>query len=331
MTGVLEGLEPEVARYEDAVVNADPAAAASVVRRLLAGGADPTVVLLDVIAAVQRRVGDRWQSGEWSVPQEHAATSVAVGLAEEIVRHVRASVRPTRTLLMACPEQEWHALPALLTAGVLAAGAWDVTLLGASTPPGRLAAHLHDRGPDATGISCSVIRSLPAARRFVEASTAAGVPVLAGGPAFGPDDLRARALGATGWAPDARSAVDVLATFPDFVPPTAPLDPAAVTEHAELERRRDAWVEEVVRGSGIAVIVTADPADAGILQGSVEQLLHALSGALLTGDPRPVPEAIGWAGEVLGARGYDPRSVGELVDVLRERVTHLPRTSALLG
>lgn len=331
MTGLLEGLAPEVARYEDAVAVGDSDTAASVVRRLLAGGADPTVVLLDVIAAVQRRVGERWQSGEWSVPQEHAATAVAVGLADEVVRHVRSTVTPTRSLLMACPEQEWHALPALLTAGVLASHAWDVTVLGAATPPGRLATHLHDNGPDATGVSCSVVRSLPAARRFIEASTAAGVPVLAGGPAFGPDERRALALGATGWAPDARSAAAVLAGFPTFVPAAPALDADAISEHAELDRERDRLVDEAVALSGVEPVSTQDPADSGLVRSVVEQLLHALSGALLTGDPRPVPETVAWASDVLGARDYDPRSVGALVDALRQQVTHLPRCAALLA
>ena len=93
--------------------------------------------------------------------------------------------------MIACAEREWHAVPAMIVAGALRAEGWQITLLGASTPTARLSRYLQDLGPDVTAVSCSVAAGLPNARGFIEASTTAGIPVLAGGAAFGPDDRRA--------------------------------------------------------------------------------------------------------------------------------------------
>ncbi|WP_445169618.1 cobalamin-dependent protein [Mycolicibacterium sp. Dal123E01] len=110
---------------------------------------------------------------------------------------------------------------------------WDTTVLGAATSPLRLSQHLADRGPDAVAISCSVLGALPTTRRFIEAATAAGVPTLVGGPAFGYDEVRSRVLGATAWAADARSAVAAMESLPAVVS-ALPERPAAVTELGRL-------------------------------------------------------------------------------------------------
>ncbi len=107
--------------------------------------------------------------------------------------------------------------------------------MGAATSPARLNQYLHDYGPEAVAVSCSVLGSLPATRRFIEASTAGGVPIAVGGPALGPDDVRAKALGATAWARDAKGAVSAVADLPAVVSPATPLPAAAVAEQAELE------------------------------------------------------------------------------------------------
>ncbi|HEY6577357.1 MAG TPA: cobalamin B12-binding domain-containing protein, partial [Mycobacterium sp.] len=177
------------------------------VAHMLASGAEPVSVLTDVVAEAQREVGNRWQRGEWSVAEEHAATAMAISATKVVAEHVRRIPITRGGVIVACAEREWHALPAMIIDCALRAHGWDTTLLGASTNPMRLNQYLQDLGPEAVAVSCSVLRSLPTCRRFIEASTAAGVPILVGGPAFGPDDVRARALGATAWARDAKGAI----------------------------------------------------------------------------------------------------------------------------
>ncbi|MCG8917275.1 cobalamin B12-binding domain-containing protein [Actinokineospora sp. PR83] len=321
------GAPDPAARFDDALGRVDADAAVGVVDGLLDAGADPLGVLVDVIAAGLRRIGERWQRAEWTVAQEHAATAVAVVATRAVARHAERVPATRGHVVVACAEREWHALPATIIACALRTAGWETTLLGAATPARRLSQYLHDLGPDAVAVSCSVLGSLPATRHFIEAGTAAGIPVLVGGAAFGPDPVRALALGATAWAPDARAAVAAVAELPAVVP-TAPALPQAVTaEQAALELAHDRLAADLrVRWSPTAGVVGTPPLDGidGVVGSVVDQALHATSAALLTGDTRALSWTADWARALLAARGADPALVTELGDLLTAALPEFP-------
>lgn len=301
-------LEEALERFDDAVGRADQDAALAVVSDLLTAGVEPLTILEDLIAPVQRRVGERWQSGEWPVAREHAATSVSAVALEAVSRAVSREPDPARHAVVACAEGEWHALPAGMIAAGLRSAGWRVTLLGASTPAARLTRYLQDLGPRATVISCSVAAALPAARDFVRASTTAGIPVLVGGAAFGPDRTRADALGATAWAADLRTAVETAGTLPLVVPPLPPPAAGVTADEAALRADRRALTQAVVTRCRGTLPPSAD-ADLGasgdseaLLGTAVQQAYHALVGALVTGDGRLVEETAAWADQLLGSQ-----------------------------
>lgn len=314
-----------VERFDAAVARADVDAALSVVSELLGDGLDPVAVMVDVIAPVQTKVGQRWQSGAWSVAQEHAATSVAVSALEAVTRATQPSGGSRGRVVLACAEREWHAVPAMIVAGALRAEGWQTMLLGASTPTARLSRYLQDLGPDVTAVSCSVAAGLPNARGFIEASTTAGIPVLAGGAAFGPDSLRADRLGATAWAADARGAAAAIDGLPLVVPPVPALPGELVREVAALRSAHDAVVDEALRRTGASPADDEDP-----MRESLDQAVHAVAGAVLTDDPRLLGDTAGWVSAVLRARGFaDPDATvrAALVHAMRE----YPLAAAMVG
>jgi methanogenic corrinoid protein MtbC1 len=307
--------------YEDAIAVRDTSAAKAVVTQILGAGADPVDVLTDIIAAAQREVGARWQRGEWSVAEEHAATAMAVEATKVVATHVRRIPVSRGRVLVACAEREWHALPAMIIDTALRAHGWDTTLLGASTSPLRLNQYLQDLGPEAVAVSCSVLGALPTTRRFIDAATSAGVPVVVGGPAFGSDDRRARALGATAWARDAHGAVAAVATLPAVVSPAPPLPPAVAAEVGalELDHKR---LFAALNGQWSLIAEVGSRGQQSLLAArevagdALHQILHAVAAALLTGDTRPLPETSYWIADLLRARGADPTLVGELRELL---------------
>ena len=289
----------DVERFDAAVARADVDGALDVVDGLLGLGIDPVTVMVDVIAPVQERVGRRWQSGDWSVAQEHAATSVAVSALEAVSRATRPRRGSSGRVVIACAEREWHAVPAMIVAGALRAQGWQTMLLGASTPTARLSRYLQDLGPDVTAVSCSVAAGLPNARGFIEASTTSGIPVLAGGAAFGPDDRRARALGATAWASDARGAAEAMADLPTVVEAVPPLPPEVAREVSSLRTAHDSVVEEAFARLG----ADGSPDDDSV-RDVLAQAVYAVTGAVLTGDERLLTETAAWASDVLRARRH---------------------------
>lgn len=324
-----------LARYEAALSTDDANAARALVEELLADGVDPVTVLTDVVAATQRAVGTRWQRGEWSVADEHAATAIAVAATKTVSRFVRRRPATRGRVVVACAEREWHALPAMIIDCALRSHGWDSTMLGPATSPMRLNQHLQDLGPEATAVSCSVLGALPTTRRFIEASTAAGVPVVVGGPAFGYDDVRARALGATAWAATAQGAVAALEALPPVVSPVAPLPAAPAAEQAalELDHRllvdalRERWSLSLSAGPPEA----AGPGElADVADDVLNQLLHALGAALLTGDTRPVGETAAWISELVTTRGIDLAVVRELGTALDATLSSYPLARDLL-
>lgn len=304
----------------------DPAGATRHALDLIDGGADPVDVLLDVVARAQEQVGRRWAEGAWTVAHEHAATAISESVAVAVGARIPVPAAPLGHVILACAEREWHGLPARLVGYALQAAGWRTTFLGASTSARQFARFLDDVDADAVAISCSVAASLPAARRLIDAAREAGLPVLVGGGAFGSDDTRARALGASGWAGNARDAATVLAGLLDPALPTGPgsrpgrLDPALPAgpetqsglagrhaggdEHAEMvvrfaEFRADArrrWLDALGR--------PVDDDDAYTLtDDALDHALHALSAALLTDDPRLLREASDWLTALFAARG----------------------------
>ena len=319
----------DLAEFERALEAADTTVAVRHVEHLLDAGAGVLPVLVEIIAAAQRRVGERWLRGEWSVAREHAATGVSVAAAGVVARHARRVPVSRGRVVLACAEREWHLLPALLVAYGLRADGWEVVFLGASTPQARFVSHLHDIGPDVTAVSCSVLRALPSTREFIEASTECGIPVLAGGAAFGRDGVRAAALGATGWAGDVRDVVDVVARLPTVVPPAPALPVRPLAEQRALDVHHSWLVAEVLR-SWQPEAAAAAREHAAVWREGVEQVLFALQATLVTGDARILSEAARWVDGLLGARGVRGTPIRDLADALARNVREFPLAADLV-
>jgi hypothetical protein len=172
-----------------------------------------------------------------------------------------------------------------------------------------------------------VASGLPPSRAFIEASTTAGIPVLAGGAAFGPDARRAAALGATAWAPDARAAVAAVEDLPVVVRPAVPLPPEATVEHSSLQTHHRSIVSTVAQAW--TPYRAASTEDQELLRDTVDQTLHAVAGTVLTGDERLLHETATWVGAVLTARGSGAASA-ELRDLLTRELRDYPLASGLL-
>ncbi|OZM70115.1 twin-arginine translocation pathway signal protein [Amycolatopsis antarctica] len=325
----------ELAEFEVALAGPDTVRAITVVERLLADGVDPVLIMEEIVSAAQRRIGERWQRGEWSVAQEHAATGVSMAATEAVGRFA-ASVPVTEgRIVLGCAEREWHALPAMVVSHGLRSRGWDVTYLGAATPPARLSTYLQEIGPDAAAVSCSVLRALPSSRNFVEASTSAGIPVVAGGSAFGVDDTRAMALGATAWASTAFAAIEVIPALPSVVPPARPLPAEPLAEQRTLELNHD-WLATTLRERWRVADwprsdLRPDPDDLDtVVRDAVDQVLYALQGALVTGDHRIVGDTAWWIAELLRGRGLPDGPLAGLGELLAAELHEYPLAAALI-
>ncbi|MFG2622779.1 B12-binding domain-containing protein [Streptomyces sp. NPDC048507] len=296
--------------------------------------------LLDVIGAVQRRVGTEWAADRISVAQEHAATTINDRSVSALVRHPRAQPPPgprAGHVTVACVDGEWHGLPARLLTEVLRLRGWEVDHLGTLVPPPRLVAHLHRTGPAAVALSGSLATRLPAAHATIAACRAAGVPVFAGGPAFGRDGRYARMLGADAWAPDARSAADRLAAGP--LPRPRPGDePADDLPHLRdqeftlVARSAPQLVKAVV--TGLTELLPALRAyTEWQLQQTAQDIAHVvefLGAALYVDDAELFTGFMGWTTDILTARHVPANVLLPTLDLLGAELGDFPRATRLI-
>ncbi|MEE1814435.1 cobalamin-dependent protein [Streptomyces sp. SP18ES09] len=325
-------------RLWETVAAGDEYTATDLVLRALDDGIDPESVLLDVIAAVQGKVGEEWAANRISVAQEHAATSINERAVAALTLHPAARTSPYRgRITVACVDGEWHALPARLVAEVLKLRGWQVDYLGAQVPAPHLISHLHITKADAVALSSSIATRLPTAHAAITACQAVGVPVLVGGAAFGPGGRYAELLGAQAWAPDARTAADRLAQGPLPRPQVGhqqidDLPHLADQEYTMVVRSRDSLVRTV-----FSALEAAFPAmrayDDMQRERTAEDLAHIvefLATALYLGDEELFTWFISWTAQILQARGVPAQSLPPALDLFARELKDFPRAARTL-
>ncbi|MFE4580723.1 cobalamin B12-binding domain-containing protein [Streptomyces chartreusis] len=315
---------------------ADEHGALDVVRNARAAGLAAETVLLEVIGAVQHRVGVEWAANRMSVVEEHAATAIN----DRVIAALSAD-RPATFLgrvTVACVDKEWHALPARLLAETLRLRGWQVGYLGAQVPTAHLVGHVHRTGADTVCLSAALSTRLPMAHAAITAVQAVGTPVMVGGLAFGADGRWARQLGADAWAPEARAAADRLAAGP-LPRPRAPhqavddLPHLSDQEFTLVTRTSRTLVRETLQG-----LEQRFPAMSGYdddqRERTAEDLAHIvefLAAALYVDDEDLFTHFLTWTGEILTARSVPARSLLPALDLLAEQLRDFPRARGIIA
>jgi len=305
--------------FFDALRRADAQHAVDLAIGLVERGAPAERVLLDLVAPAQERVGRLWQSGQWSVAQEHAATCIN----EHVVAAVGAATRgrgDRGLVVLGCLDGEWHTLPARIVSEVLRLHGWRVTFLGPSVPSAHLIAYLHEHGPDIVAVSCALPIHLPTAHQTIAAARRTGTPVLAGGPGFGAGGRWAHRLGVDAWAGSATEAVELLGRQPWPPPRPAPAVPGAV-EYAALRERRG---ELVAAGVPHLLAGYVDADRAAEAEDDVTHVVDFLAAAVYLGECDLFGEFLTWSVAVLRARDTPVTGLAAMLADLRTRLHDFP-------
>ncbi len=169
-------------------------------------------------------------------------------------------------------------------------------------------------------VSCSVPLFFGGVRRVVEVAHQRGVPVLAGGPAFGAGARRATALGADGWALEPNAAEEIVQSWavrsPTLLRRAAPVPPGcAVLEARAPELARLAW--KGLEGRAPSVVRYEDEARTRTLE-DLEHVVRFVAAASLVDDESVLTELVSWLTELLEARGVPPAQVPAGLDAVCE-------------
>ncbi|AGP55403.1 cobalamin B12-binding domain-containing protein [Streptomyces rapamycinicus] len=357
-TGITDAVRAD---FDTCLADADEGGALELAVGLVTSGVSAEDVLLGLVAPAQVRVGERWESGEWTVAQEHAATHVSRLTVDAVASAAPVGGGSPRHVLVACSDGEWHVLPSHILAEVLRLRGFQVRSLGGSVSPHELLSDVHLNGPDVVALSCTLTFNLPLAHRQIETCRCAGVPVMTGGPGFGPEGTWAYALGADLYAADARDAAEALLhRWPPALCGESSVQAGAVEEYAALVRRRPellADLAHVLRDVFPGLRERSDiPGGSGSSGGSgpsgsschsgnsgpsgreheegtdfLGRLLDSLAAAVFVDDARVFTGQLAFAAAYFSARSVEPRCLLAMTDALADRLRGSPRTLGTLS
>ncbi|HEX5820180.1 MAG TPA: B12-binding domain-containing protein [Solirubrobacterales bacterium] len=131
-----------------------------------------------VILPAMRQIGNRWESGEISIAQEHFATGVIRGRLLSVARNWGAGTGPLA--LLACPPGESHDLGLISFGLVLHSRGWRITYLGADTPIDTISQAVGDLHPDAIVLAALDPAPFESAAEELSALASAGRVLIAG-------------------------------------------------------------------------------------------------------------------------------------------------------
>ncbi|MGY0021420.1 cobalamin B12-binding domain-containing protein [Streptomyces sp. YJ-C3] len=296
-------------------------------------------ILLELIAPAQERVGMAWAANDLTVAQEHVATAIS----ERCIAAIVDATAPALTgsfvgrVLVACVDGEWHALPARLVSEVLRLRGWRVDYLGAQVPTEHLVVHADRTRAQAVLLSSSIPTHLPDAHNAIISCQGAGIRVLAGGAAFGPQGRHARLMQAE-WARDAPGAATLLARNPTRPGartarlPDVDLPHLADQEYTMVRRSKRQLVKQT-----LADVATGFP-DMGRYNEyqlertveDIEYIVSYLATALYVDDPDLFARFITWAADILAARDVPPRCLLPALNSLLSQLKDFPRVVGIL-
>ena len=291
-----------------AAATGTPAAAVRTIAELLDRGADVHTVIHRVLIPVQREAGARGLAGSWGMAEE-ALCCAAVEESLSLLDGVLPIVASRGHVVVGCAEGEDHGLPARMVATELRQAGWRVACLPRPLPSAELRAYLGMARPDALLLTCTVAENLPGAAASVAAAHATGVPVVVGGAAFGSDDLRARRVGADGWATSAAGAARLLDSLPRQTR-DARIRLSRAGDEGERLVAASPLLAEIAAGA-LAVMAGGDVP--GLSIDRVGRLLRTVAAALIVSDERILETYLEWLERACVARGGHPYFVYQLL------------------
>lgn len=149
--------------------------------------------LTNVVGPLLGDVGDAWESGRFSVAQEHLVSGAVRSRLDRLLADARGSVRGVAVL--ACAPGEQHELGLLMVAVMMRADGWQVGYLGPNTPLRDALAMAEVVGARVLGVSVGMAERLEALRaELADTRLPHGLTLVVGG--RGVDEKGARRVGA---------------------------------------------------------------------------------------------------------------------------------------
>jgi methanogenic corrinoid protein MtbC1 len=289
-------------------VEGDGREAVGLALRLLDDGVPGHQVISELLVPAQFEAGRRWELDEWSFVEEHRVSG-SVGATLHALSALSSPERVGR-VLHACPEGDWHSIPAHMFSLQLQYEGVEVRLLGPSSPADHVAGVLAHAQVEALVVTCTMPTCFAGVVRLVAVAHERGLPVLVGGGALVDGRDKVERLGGDAWVPDIAAATAKLQEWREDPPRVRRDWPPLPARVLELDRT----AQVLATLAGQRLVEHLPSATLGgrtwILHShlDLELLIHCLASAELVRDDAVFLDAVGWLEQVLAFRDV-PREV----------------------
>lgn len=206
-------LDPLGGTYVERLLQGDRKGAIALVRRCVTDGMDIYGILLDILEPAQREVGRLWALGRISVAQEHFCTAVTQYVMTDLYPGLFSGEDSHRRLVAVHVPGSLHHVGLRMVVDVLECRDWATTYVVEDVTTESLPGLVADEQADLLLISAAMPGQIPQVTAMIRAvredPRTRGVKIVVGGRPFNVAPHLADAVGADGWARDARTAVDV--------------------------------------------------------------------------------------------------------------------------
>jgi DNA-binding transcriptional MerR regulator/methylmalonyl-CoA mutase cobalamin-binding subunit len=141
------------------------------------------MVVTEVLQKGLREIGQGWQAGEFSVQQEHFASSLAERRLQTLLTLTPPPTRP-QTILLGCPPDELHSLPVTILDLFLRRKGFNVIYLGANIPLDQLVATSINLRPGLIILAAQTIKTAASLLEVCNVLQTTGIQLAYGGLIF---------------------------------------------------------------------------------------------------------------------------------------------------
>jgi 5-methyltetrahydrofolate--homocysteine methyltransferase len=200
----------DLANLRNAVIDGDAKLARQLIDQALAAGADPQTLLGDILVPAMAVVGDRFECGEYFVPELLIAARAMKACLEPLRPLLaKAGAKSAGKVVIGTVKGDLHDIGKNLVAAMLEGGGFEVIDLGVDVAPERFVVSINDKKPELVALSALLTTTMTAMKDTIQALDKAGVrksvKIMVGGAPV--TDAFAKEIGADGYSDNAGSAV----------------------------------------------------------------------------------------------------------------------------
>ena len=205
-----EALPATLGALRLAIIDGNPVAAKATAKRALDEGIAAPAIINDGVIPAMQEVGDRFEAGEFFLPEMMAAALGTRGILELLRPQLAAAhAEPVGRIVLGTVKGDLHDIGKNLVSMMLEGAGFEIVDLGADVPAAKFIAAIRQHQPQIVGLSALLTTTMPMIRIILKELNEAGVrdqvKVMIGGAAVTQD--YADEIGADGYAPDAGAAV----------------------------------------------------------------------------------------------------------------------------